>query len=302
MIHNKRENCNSISRVRPKLPSWIRVKTHSGQGRVDTDKLISCLGLNTVCQSAKCPNLAECWHKRTATFMVMGNVCSRNCKFCAVEHGIAEPLMVDEPDRIAEAVKMLNLKYAVITSVTRDDLDDGGAEHFVKIINKVRQVCGENIGIEVLTPDFKGDFSSLKKVIDARPTVFNHNIETVERLSKEIRVTASYQCSMNVLKKAVELSEGNVAVKSGIMVGLGEDDNEVLATIDNLYDAGVRLITIGQYLPPTAQHWPLHRYVHPDKFKEWEEYSYQKGFLNVASGPLVRSSYHAEELAGTKRQ
>ena len=295
MITSKTDK-KKLKTVRPRLPEWIRVKTYSGQGRQDINKLVSNLGLNTVCQSAKCPNIGECWHKRTATFMIMGDTCTRNCKFCAVNHGIPESLDADEPLKVAEAVEKMKLKYAVVTSVTRDDLEDGGAQHFVDVINKIRELNSNEISIEVLTPDFKGDVLALKKVINAKPTVFNHNLETVERLSKDIRVIASYRKSLDVLKKANELSKGKVAIKSGLMVGLGESDEEILKAIDDLYMADVRMLTIGQYLPPTAQHWPLDRYVHPDMFEEWKEYAYGKGFTNVASAPLVRSSYHAEEL------
>jgi lipoyl synthase len=295
MINNK-EDKSKLKKVRPRLPEWIRVKAYTGQGRNDVNKLVSSLGLNTVCQSAKCPNIGECWHKKTATFMIMGNTCTRNCKFCAVDHGETEPLDKTEPLKLAEAVKEMKLKYVVITSVTRDDLDDGGAQHFTDVINTIRELNSNNIALEVLTPDFKGNADDLKKVLSARPTVFNHNIETVERLSEEIRVIASYDRSLDVLNKAAQLSNGEIAIKSGLMVGLGEKDQEVVKTIDDLFLAGVRMLTIGQYLPPTIEHWPLDRYVHPDKFEEWKEYSYAKGFTHVASAPLVRSSYHAEDL------
>jgi lipoyl synthase len=299
MISNKADK-SKLKKVRPRLPEWIRVKAYTGQGRNETNKLISSLGLNTVCQSAKCPNIGECWHKKTATFMIMGNTCTRNCKFCAVNHGETESLDKSEPLKVAEAVKEMKLKYVVITSVTRDDLDDGGAQHFVDVINRIRELNSDDIAIEVLTPDFKGNIDDLSKVLSAQPTVFNHNIETVERLSEEIRVIASYRRTLDVLSKAAQISSGKTAVKSGLMVGLGEEDAEVLQTIDDLFLAGVRMLTIGQYLPPTIQHWPLERYVHPDKFEEWKKYSYAKGFTHVASAPLVRSSYHAEDLKNLK--
>jgi lipoyl synthase len=291
-----KSNLNRVKVVRPRLPEWIRVKTYTGQGRQDLNNLISDLGLNTVCESAKCPNIAECWHKKTATFMIMGDSCTRNCKFCAVNHGKVEPLDVTEPVKIAEAIKRMTLKYVVITSVTRDDLKDEGAQHFVDVIDEVRKLNSNEISIEVFTPDFNDNIELIKKVIMASPTVFNHNIETVERLSKDIRDVASYRTSLSVLRTAADLANGKVAVKSGLMVGLGEKDDEVLKTIDDLYLAGVRMLTIGQYLPPTAQHWLLDRYVQPDKFAEWRKYAYSKGFTHVASAPLVRSSYHAEDL------
>ena len=278
--------------LRPRLPEWIRVKTYAGAGRKKVQKIVSGLGLNTVCESARCPNLGECWHKQTATFMILGDICTRDCRFCAVKHGTPQALDDLEPVKIAKAVKEMNLKYVVITSVTRDDLGDGGASHFAKVIDKVRKSNGD-IKIEVLTPDFDGDTSALKIVLDKKPDVFNHNIETVERLSEQIRTTATYKKSLEVLKNVAEIGEG-VAIKSGLMVGLGETDKEVESTIKDLYDAGVSILTIGQYLPPTSKHWPLERYVHPDKFEEWRLFALNLGFKSVASAPLVRSSYHAE--------
>ncbi|MCF7889576.1 MAG: lipoyl synthase [Victivallales bacterium] len=295
-MKNCKNGCRNFSSVRPRLPEWIRVKAYRGKGRCETGKVISDLGLNTVCQSAKCPNVGECWHKRTAAFMAMGNICTRNCRFCAVTHGIPEALDSEEPGKIAQAVSKMKLKYAVITSVTRDDLDDGGAGHFAKIIDKIRQLNRKDVGIEVLTPDFQGKTESLEKIGKAKPDVFNHNIETVERLSKQIRVTADYRRSMAVLTKAAETFDQKTAVKSGLMVGLGETDDEVLKTVNDLFSAGARILTIGQYLPPTLKHWPLDRYVQPDKFEEWKNYAYEIGFTSVASAPLVRSSYQAEKL------
>ena len=279
---------------RPKLPPWIRVKVGNGSGRKEVASILKELNLNTVCSSAICPNLAECWQKRTATFMILGDECTRNCRFCAVNHNDT-PSAPDslEPANIAEAVSRMNLKYVVITSVTRDDLNDGGSEQFAKTVCEIRKI-DSNIGIEVLTPDYLGD--NLKVIIDAKPTVFNHNIETVERLSKEIRVEANYKSSMKTLSEAVKLANGEVLVKSGLMVGMGEKDSEVEATICDIRNSGALMLTIGQYLPPTPDHWKLERYVEPAQFDYWRDFAIEKGFAKVASGPLVRSSYNAEEL------
>jgi lipoic acid synthetase len=279
---------------RPKLPPWIRVRVGSGEGRKEVASILKELNLNTVCGSAECPNLAECWQKRTATFMILGNECTRNCRFCAVNHN-ATPLPIDpaEPANIAEAVRRMNLKYVVITSVTRDDLKDGGSQQFADTINEIRKI-DPKINIEVLTPDYQGE--NLKTVILASPKVFNHNIETVERLSKEIRVKANYQNSMKTLTEAVALSEDKILVNSGLMVGLGETDSEVEKTICDIRKTGTKLLTIGQYLPPSKEHWNLKRYVEPEVFEHWRIFALEKGFTNVASAPLVRSSYHAEDL------
>ncbi len=282
--------------IRPRLPEWIRIKPHTGKERQNVNAILKELQLNTVCESAKCPNLGECWHKKTATFMIMGNECTRNCKFCAVSHNEPLPLDSNEPLKVAEAVKKMALKYVVITSVTRDDISDGGAHVFAQTIEEIRKLNGKDIKIEVLTPDFNSSSDSIKIVLNAKPTVFNHNIETVERLSSEIRKKATYKKSLDVLSKAVEISNGKIPVKSGIMVGMGETDEEIVTAIKDIRKTGVSILTIGQYLPPTNTHWKLIRYVEPDKFKLWEEIAYELGFIHVASGPLVRSSYMAEQL------
>lgn len=286
----------SISKARPKLPPWIRVKASSGNGREEVDSLLKELSLHTVCESAHCPNLCECWQRRTATFMILGNTCTRSCKFCAVDHDSAIlPPDPEEPAHILEAAKRLVLKYVVITSVTRDDLPDGGAAHFAAVIRELKNNLPD-IKIEVLTPDFNGDENAIRTVIEADPTVFNHNVETVERLSPLIRNRADYRKSLAVLRKAAELGKGAIPIKSGLMVGMGETDDEVLKTICDLRDNSVSILTIGQYLPPTGSHWKLERYVEPSKFKEWELFAYEKGFSLAACSPLVRSSYNAEEL------
>lgn len=247
-----------------------------------------------------CPNLNECWHRRTATFMIMGDACTRNCKFCAVKHNPAPlPLDADEPERIAEAAARMELKYVVVTSVTRDDLPDGGAAHFAAVIRALRDRLPET-GIEVLTPDFNADRQALTTVLDALPTVFNHNVETVERLSTQIRSRANYRRSLEVLSMAREIGKGAIPVKSGIMAGLGETDEEIVQTIKDLYAAGARILTVGQYLPPSGAHWPLARYAEPEKFEQWRELALEIGFEFVASAPMVRSSYNAGELLGKR--
>jgi lipoic acid synthetase len=279
---------------RPKLPPWIRVKVGVGAGRGEVSSILKELNLNTVCGSAECPNLDECWRRRTATFMILGNECTRNCRFCAVNHAVV-PSRTDsnEPANIAEAVSRLKLKYVVITSVTRDDLPDGGSAQFVATIREIRGRSAD-VDVEVLTPDYLGE--DLSRILKARPVVFNHNVETVERLSKEIRIKADYRRSLRVLREAAEMAE-STNVKSGIMVGLGETDDEVESTIRDIRGTGATILTIGQYLPPSPSHWALDRYVEPAKFDEWKEFALSLGFNHVASAPLVRSSYHAEELS-----
>ncbi len=281
---------------RKKLPPWIRVKIAPGSARDDVSKLLEDLELNTVCKSALCPNLDECWHKKTATFMILGDSCTRNCKFCAVPHNTQPPLPdKNEPSKIAEATKKLNLKYVVITSVTRDDLPDGGASHFASVICEVRKTS-PNIQIEVLTPDFNNDINALQQIIEAKPTVFNHNIETVERLSCEIRSKATYRKSLEVLKNANVLGQGKIPIKSGIMVGLGENYDEIIKTICEIRKVGVNILTIGQYLQPRSENPAVFKYWEPKYFQEWKDYALEIGFSSVASSPLVRSSYNAYEL------
>ena len=287
--------CHGGEGRRPPLPPWIRVRARCGGGREEVDGLLGELGLHTVCQSANCPNLGECWHQRTATFMILGDVCTRNCRFCAVKHGSPAPLDPDEPGKVAEAAKRLGLKYVVVTSVTRDDLPDGGAAVFAATIRALRGLAAD-VKVEVLTPDFNVDQAALRAVLEARPDVFNHNLETVERMTPQVRYRAEYRKSLEVLRLAGELSGGALAIKSGIMAGLGETDDEVAEALRDLRGAGVSLLTIGQYLPPSPSHWPLARYVEPEQFAAWEAMAKRMGFAGVASGPLVRSSYMAERL------
>ncbi|MFA6293629.1 MAG: lipoyl synthase [Victivallales bacterium] len=285
---------SQIKNVRPKLPPWIRVKVSAGESKDKVESLIGKYKLHTVCQSAKCPNLCECWHKQTATFMILGGECTRNCTFCAVSHS-KKPAAPDpdEPAKIAEAAKAMKLRYVVVTSVTRDDLPDGGAAHFAKTIREIKKKIA-SAKVEVLTPDFGGSIENLKMVTDAGPDVFNHNIETVERLSLEIRSGADFRRSLAVLRSAYKLGMGKFSVKSGLMVGLGETDSEIEETICEIRKTGAEILTIGQYLPPTAKHRKLDRYVHPDTFEKWKLFAEKLGFRSVASGPLVRSSYNAE--------
>ncbi|QSH40158.1 lipoyl synthase [Lentisphaerota bacterium ZTH] len=284
---------------RPKLPPWIRVKVSCGEGRKEVAGILKDLELHTVCSSAQCPNLNECWHRGTATFMILGDQCTRNCKFCAVNHqATPTPPDPEEPEHVAEAAARMKLKYVVITSVTRDDLPDGGAGQFAAVIKAVHARLPE-AGIEVLTPDFNADPEALRTVLEAGPTVFNHNVETVRRLAGDIRSKATYDRSLRFLRMAYDMTGGKIPVKSGLMVGLGETDEEVKETLLDLRKSGVTILTIGQYLPPSKKHWPLARYVEPEKFEEWAEFARNAGFEFVASAPMVRSSYNAGELIHT---
>jgi len=288
-LTNKRVN-------RQRLPEWIRVKVQPGKAKDEVDAILKNLSLNTVCREAKCPNLHECWQKRTATFMIMGAKCTRSCRFCAVGTD-RTPLPLDpkEPTRIAEAALKMNLKFVVLTSVTRDDLEDGGAAHFAATIREIKRVLPE-AGIEVLTPDFNGNQSQLYTVLEAGPTVFNHNLETVRRLTPEIRNRATYDNSLHVLKMASTFPNRQFLVKSGLMVGVGETDEEIYSAIEDLGKNGVELLTIGQYLPPNNGSVSLDRYVHPDVFEGWKRFALNNKFKGAVCGPLVRSSYMAEEL------
>ena len=283
---------NPISPIKKK-PSWIRTKIIDTQNYFKTKEIINQKKLHTVCQEASCPNISECWSKRHATFMIMGDVCTRACAFCNVKTG--KPTFLDpfEPSKIAEATRELNLKHVVITSVDRDDLPDGGAEHFFKVISETRKI-NENTTIEVLTPDFLRKKDSYKKVVNANPDVFNHNIETVPSLYRRVRPGSRYFASINLLKAVKEINK-KIFTKSGIMLGLGEKKDEVIHVMDDLLSANVDFLTIGQYLQPSTKHHPLDRYVHPEEFQELKEIALSKGFLIVSSSPLTRSSYHADE-------
>jgi len=278
-------------------PDWIKVRLPSNPVFFSTKALISDLKLHTVCESAQCPNRWECWSGGTATFMIAGERCTRACGFCAVDTAKPLPLEADEPERVAEAVTRLGLKHVVITAVARDDVKDGGAEHFARTIEAVR-AADPAIVIEVLTPDFNGKEESLRTVLAAKPHVFNHNIETVERLTPLVRSRAKYRLSLDFLKRASELGEG-IVTKSGIMLGLGETEMEIFEAMDDLREAQVAVLTLGQYLRPTPQHLPVVEYITPETFALYGDIARRKGFSHVASGPLVRSSYHASDFDPT---
>ena len=283
---------NPINPIKKK-PIWIRTKITNTQNYFKTKETINKKKLHTVCQEASCPNISECWSKRHATFMIMGDTCTRACSFCNVKTG--KPVFLDplEPSKIALATKELNLKHVVITSVDRDDLEDGGANHFSEVITQTRKM-NKKTTIEVLTPDFLRKGKSYKVVVNANPDVFNHNIETVPRLYREVRPGSRYFASVDLLKSIKKINK-KIFTKSGIMLGLGETKNEVLQVMDDLLSANVDFLTIGQYLQPSAKHYPLMRYVHPEEFQQFKELALSKGFLIVASSPLTRSSYHADE-------
>ena len=274
-------------------PEWIRSKIVDSQIFFETKQVVNQNNLVTVCQEANCPNITECWSKKHATFMIMGDTCTRACSFCDVKTGKPTDLDIFEPAKIAKAVHSLSLKHVVITSVDRDDLADGGSEHFYKVVKATREKNPET-SIEVLTPDFLRKGEAYKKVLSADLDVFNHNIETVPRLYTIVRPGARYFASLELLKNAKKINK-KVFTKSGIMVGLGENKEEVIQVMDDLRSAEVDFITIGQYLQPSPKHHPLNRYYHPDEFKEFEQIAKTKGFLLVSSSPLTRSSYHADE-------
>ena len=274
-----------------KKPSWLRVKAPVSQEYHETRALMRDLGLNTVCEEAGCPNIAECWKKKHATFMILGSICTRGCAFCNVATGNPEGLDRSEPLKIAVAIARLGLNHAVITSVDRDDLADGGSEHFARTIAQIRSLCPQ-VTIEVLTPDFMKKSNAVETVVEARPDVFNHNLETVPRLYPRIRPGARYFTSLHVLAKVKELAPA-MFTKSGMMVGLGESDDEIYQVMDDLRAAQVDFLTIGQYLQPTVKHAPIDRFVSPEGFQRYENRARAKGFLMVSASPLTRSSYHA---------
>ena len=276
-----------------KKPEWIRSKIIDSKVFFQTKQVVNKNNLVTVCEEANCPNITECWSKKHATFMIMGDTCTRACAFCDVKTGKPTDLDIFEPAKISTAVKSLNLKHVVITSVDRDDLDDGGSEHFYKVVKSIREK-NPKTSIEVLTPDFLRKGEAYKKILKADLDVFNHNIETVPRLYAKVRPGARYFASLELLKNAKAFNK-KVFTKSGIMVGLGESKEEIIQVMDDLRSAEVDFITIGQYLQPSAKHYPLNRYYHPDEFKELESIAKIKGFLLVSSSPLTRSSYHADE-------
>jgi len=275
------------------IPEWLKVKMPSGDNFKYLDSIISNENLNTVCKEARCPNIGECWNQKTATFMILGDTCTRACTYCAVTSGNPNQLDLAEPIRLSNTVNRLGLEYAVITSVNRDDLPDGGAEIFsqcIKLIKKNSPYCK----VEVLTPDFQGNLDSLKSIIDEKPDTFNHNIETVRRIFPKIRAKGNYELSINVLGQAKQLDK-NLITKSGMMVGVGETLDEIIDTLKDLRSVNCDLLTVGQYLRPSKKHTAMARWYTPSEFKKIQSIGYELGFKHVASGPLVRSSYHAKE-------
>ncbi len=275
-------------------PKWLKRNLPTGPTYEKIRTLLSKSKLHTVCQEAKCPNLWECFSKKTATFLIMGSRCTRNCRFCNIEQGPMDALDPDEPKRVAHAVKNMGLRYVVITSVTRDDLPDGGAGHFAAVIKAVREQVSDAL-IEILIPDFQGDEDALHRVLDAGPDVLNHNIETVPRLYSTARPQAIYDRSLELLKRAAAYNP-SIPGKSGLMVGLGETAAELQTTLQDLLDANCRILTIGQYLQPSKAHLPVKRFVPPEEFEQWRKTAQEMGFSEVASGPFVRSSYQAKDL------
>ena len=274
-----------------KKPNWLRVKLPIGEGYKHIRSLVDTHKLHTICESGNCPNMGECWGEGTATFMILGNICTRSCGFCAVATGKPELVDWDEPQRVAEAINLMKVKHAVITSVDRDELKDQGSIIWYNTIKAVRAL-NPRTTLETLIPDFKADAESIQRIIDAAPEVVSHNIETVERLTRQVRIQAKYWRSMETLRI---LKTGGMRTKSGIMLGLGEIKEEVIQTMQDLRDSNVDVITIGQYLQPSKKHLQVQRFVHPDEFKELREIGYNMGFDYVESGPLVRSSYHSEK-------
>ena len=292
----------SCAKIDPALhqahkPSWIKVRLPSNPVFFSTKALISDLRLHTVCESAQCPNRWECWSQGTATFMIAGDRCTRACGFCAVTTAKPFALEEDEPQRVAEAVMRMKLKHVVITAVARDDLKDGGANHFARVIAAIQKM-DPSIIIEVLVPDFHADDSCIQTVLNARPDIYNHNMETVERLTPVVRSRAKYRTSLQVLRRAKELSSRGrgIVTKSGIMLGLGETEPEIFQTMDDLREVGCQVLTMGQYLRPTPNHLPVVEFITPEQFDLYGEIARKKGFEHVASGPLVRSSYHAADF------
>ncbi len=289
----------SPQQERIKKPAWLRVKLPIGESYRHVRSLVDTHKLHTICESGNCPNMGECWGAGTATFMILGNICTRSCGFCAVATGKPLPVDWDEPQRVAEAIHLMKVKHAVITSVDRDELKDGGSIIWQNTIKAVKALNSDTT-LETLIPDFKGDFICVERIADAAPEVVSHNMETTERLTKQVRIQAKYRRSLSVLKMLKELG---MRTKTGIMLGLGETKEDVVQTLEDLAAVNVDVITLGQYLQPTAKHLPVQRFVHPDEFAELREIGYSIGFDYVESGPLVRSSYHSEKhvIAGWGR-
>ncbi|MBB6695821.1 lipoyl synthase [Cohnella xylanilytica] len=279
--------------AKPKKPDWLRIKLTTGDNYREIKDMMRSKTLHTVCEEARCPNIYECWANRTATFMILGDICTRACRFCAVKTGLPTELDLQEPERVAEAAVQMNLRHCVVTSVARDDLKDGGASIFAATIKAIRAklpLCS----VEVLIPDFMGNWDALKVVMDAKPDILNHNVETVERLSDRVRAKAKYRRTMELLRRAKEMAP-DIPTKSSIMLGLGETLEEIHRTMDDLREVDCNILTLGQYLQPSKSHIKIARYVHPDEFAQLKKDGLTKGFSHVESAPLVRSSYHAHE-------
>jgi lipoyl synthase len=280
-----------IPEQKVKKPDWLRVKLPTGAEYLKVRNIVSTHKLHTICESGNCPNMGECWGAGTATFMILGNICTRSCGFCAVATGKPKAADWDEPMRVAESVKLMGVKHCVITSVDRDDLKDGGSFIWAETIRAIRKES-PTTKFECLIPDFAGKWENLQRIIDVKPDIVSHNLETVRRLTAQVRIQAKYDRSLEVLKR---LHAAGLRTKSGVMLGLGETETEIFQTIDDLSAVHCDVITLGQYLQPTLKHLPVAKFVHPDEFKTYKEYALSKGFRHVESGPLVRSSYHAEK-------
>jgi lipoic acid synthetase len=287
----EQDNPSMVNEPRVKKPDWLRVKLPVGKEYLHVRKLVDTHKLHTICESGNCPNMGECWGAGTATFMILGNICTRSCGFCAVATG--KPLAIDkgEPERVANSIKLMEVKHCVITSVDRDELPDGGSIIWAETVNRIREIS-PGTTLETLIPDFAGRWENLQRIIEVHPEIVSHNMETVRRLTKQVRIQAKYDRSLEVLRR---LKEGGMKTKSGIMLGLGETETEVLEAMDDLRAVGLDVLTLGQYLQPTKKHLPVVEFIHPDKFTFYKTAGLQKGFRFVESGPLVRSSYHAEK-------
>lgn len=299
MARNFREQSATDLVNTERRPDWLKVRLPHGEHYAQLKGLLRAQSLHTVCEEAHCPNMGECWENLTATYMILGNICTRSCAFCAVTTGRPTELDLLEPERVAQAAKAVGLKHVVVTSVDRDDLKDGGADIFARTIAALRSELPE-CGIEVLTPDFKGDRDAISTVVRAHPDIFNHNVETVPRLYRTVRPQAKYRRSLDLLRQSKE-EDDSIYTKSGVMVGLGETWDEIIAVLADLRDVGVDIVTIGQYLRPSKDHHPLLRYYTPAEFAEFKRLGLEMGFRHVESGPLVRSSYHAHEQLPPKK-
>jgi len=277
--------------TKPRKPDWLRVKLPTGENFLKVRKLVDQHKLHTICESGNCPNMGECWGAGTATFMILGNICTRSCGFCAVATGRPLPADLEEPKRVAQSVKLMGVKHCVITSVDRDDLKDGGSIIWEQTVLEIRKESPKTT-LETLIPDFKGEWDNLQRIIDVKPEIVSHNLETVRRLTKQVRIQARYDRSLEVLKR---LKDGGLKTKSGLMLGLGERKEEIVETMDDLMAVGCDILTLGQYLQPTPKHLPVVEFIRPEMFAELKQIALKKGFKYVESGPLVRSSYHAEK-------